>query len=161
MNFKDYLRSDSVGLELGEVLRSSPQVLLGVDAAAVHALTGLGINTVFDLAGSSTFGAASTVLRAVVNPANAGHAGDQLPSDLFAVPRAGMVQDAADLDVSALRLVAASGSNGAVGESLDVRTIRDLALWPPYAAARAILNESVGASPGADEGPPSDLLPAR
>jgi hypothetical protein len=65
MAYKDYLRSDSMNLELGQVLRSSPDVLLGVGPDAAHSLRTLGINTVFDLAGSSTFGAATTVVRGV------------------------------------------------------------------------------------------------
>ena len=55
MGYRDFLRSDSVNLGLGEVLRSSPVVLLGVGPGAAHALSTLGIHTVFDLAGSSTF----------------------------------------------------------------------------------------------------------
>jgi hypothetical protein len=67
MSYQDYLRSDAANLGVEKVLSSSPEVLLGVDGAAVHALSGLsglGIATVFDLAGSSTFAAAATVLGA-------------------------------------------------------------------------------------------------
>ncbi|MFI5074413.1 MAG: hypothetical protein ACHP7G_05255 [Actinomycetales bacterium] len=67
MSYQDYLRSDAANLGVEKVLSSSPDVLLGVDGAAVHALSGLsglGIATVFDLAGSSTFAAAAAVLGA-------------------------------------------------------------------------------------------------
>lgn len=160
MGYKDYLRSDAVSLELQEVLNSAPDVLLGVDGAAVHALNGLGIATVFDLAHSSTFAAAVTVLRAGREaPAN-GNAGAGLAGDLFITPPTGTVENAWDLGVDSLRLVAAAHGNGAVAESLDVRTIRDLALWPPYLAAQAIVGESSGAAAGATDDPPNDLLPA-
>ncbi len=164
MGYKEYLRTEAADLELAEVLRSSPQVLLGVAPAAVEALSGLGITSVFDLAASSTFAAAATVLAAGQASADGGRVpggetGAELAGDLFSTPPNDATADAADLDVGRLRLVAAAGADGAFGESLDVRTIRDLALWPPFAAARAILSESVGASPAAAEDPPIDLVP--
>lgn len=156
VGYKDYLRSDATGMELDEVLRSSPGVLLGVGPDAAHALSTLGIATVFDLAGSSTFGAAATVLRVATDgDARSG----ALPGDLFAAPTSGPIEAAPDQSVGTLRLVAGAGSNGAVSESLDVHTIRDLALWPPYAAARSILAESVGAAAADADGTPGDLLP--
>lgn len=41
MSYQDYLRSDAANLGVEKVLSSSPDVLLGVDGAAVHALSGL------------------------------------------------------------------------------------------------------------------------
>lgn len=38
VGYKDYLRSDAVDLELDEVLRSAPTVLLGVGPDAARAL---------------------------------------------------------------------------------------------------------------------------
>lgn len=160
MGYKDYLRSDAVDLELDEVLRSAPTVLLGVGPDAARALGTLGIRTVFDLAGSSTFDAAATVLRGAADPAEGGARNGALPADLFATPPRGAIESVPEQDVATLRLVAGSESSGAVGESLDVRTIRDLALWPPYAAACSILSEAVGAAPADVDGTPGDLLPA-
>jgi hypothetical protein len=154
MSYKDHLRSDSTDRELGEVLRDSPTVLLGVDVGAAHALDTLGIHTVFDLAASSTFGAAATVLRTETEPV----AGDgQLPADLFTSPPTGPLGPA-EQQVSLLRLVAGA-DDGGVAEALDVHTIRDLALWPPYLAARDILAGSLGTTPADDDGAPADLLP--
>lgn len=58
-----------------------------------------------------------------------------------------------------LRLVASADLDGSLSESLDVRTIRDLALWPPYSAAKAILDEATDATPVSSEDTPNDLLP--
>src|SRR4051794_1402196 len=157
MSYKDHLRSDFVDLDPGELLRASPTVLLGVNANAAHALSTLGIRSVFDLARSSTFGAADSVLRAVTDPM-AGEVDGQLPADLFTTPPSGPTEAVPELDVSALRLVAGA-DDGGVGEALDVRTIRDLALWPPYVAARDILGESAASKPADADGAPNDLLP--
>jgi hypothetical protein len=157
MSYKDHLRSDSVDLELGEALRAAPTVLLGVDAGAAHALRALGIESVLDLARSATFGAAATVLDAVTGPGD-GPGDGHLPGDLFATPPTGPIETVPDLEVTALRLVG-NAEDGGVAESLDVRTIRDLALWPPYLAARDIAGQSLGGRPADADGTPNDLLP--
>jgi hypothetical protein len=157
MSYKDHLRSDSVDLELGEVLRADPTVLLGVDAGAAHALGVLGIRSVADLARSATFGAAATVLGAVTGTAE-GPGDGHLPGDLFTTPPTGPIETVPDLEVTALRLVG-NAEDGGVGESLDVRTIRDLALWPPYLAARDIAGQAPAGRPVDGDGPPADLLP--
>lgn len=159
MGYQSYLRTNSTTLELGEVLRSTPDVLLGVGPGAVATLSNLGIHTVFDLARSSAFRAADVVVRAASDAESAESRTGELPGDLFTAPQTGSLADAPRLDVGTLRQVAAADGNGALAESLDVRTIRDLALWPPYLAARAILAEAVDAKPVDADGTPGDLLP--
>ena len=159
MGYSDYLRTSATTQEARQVLRSSPDVLLGVGPAAVAALSRLGIQTVFDLARSATFAAAAQVLRAAHDPASVEARTGELPSDLFAEPVSVPLLEAPSLGVQDLRQVANSDPDGLLAESLDVRTVRDLALWPPYVAAQAILSEATDERPsGADE-VPNDLLP--
>ena len=158
MPYRDKLRTNHSTLEIGEALRASPEVLLGVGPGATAALADLGIETVFDLAASETFSAADRVLRAATDPGSAESKTGALPADLVATPPGTTLVDVPTLDAAALR-----GLGGEVGsrakESLEVWTIRDVALWPPYLAAEAILDEATGAkSVGVDE-TPNDLLP--
>lgn len=159
MSYRDHVRSDSMALELGQLLRAAPNVLLGVGPDAAHGLSTLGIGTVFDLARSSAFAAAVLVLGAASDAESAESRLGELPADLFTAPPAVAPADAPELAADTLRLIAAAGEHGALAESLDVRSIRDLALWPPYVAAQAILAEAVGSSPADSDGTPGDLLP--
>jgi hypothetical protein len=159
MAYQNYLRTDATTLEAAEVLRSSPEVLLGVGSGAVAGLSSLGISTVFDLARSATFGAAGAVLAAATDPGSVESRTGDLPDDLFVTPPPVPLASVPALGVASLRLVSAADSGGALTESLDVRTIRDLALWPPYVAARAILDEAAGDRPVGTEETPADLLP--
>ena len=45
--------------------------------------------------------------------------------------------------------------------ALDIRTIRELALWPPYRSAREIMTYALGGTAGSGEDPerPLDLVP--
>jgi hypothetical protein len=159
MGYVDFLRTRVTSNDSGEVLRSSPDVLLGVGPGAVHALNLLGIETVYDLARSATFAAAAAVVRAATDPASVEAREGQLPADLFAHPESVPLASALELPVNSLRLVANGDPDGLVSESLDVQTVRDLALWPPYLAAQSILNDGANAGPvGVDE-VPNDLLP--
>ena len=157
--YTDLLRSDSVNLEIGDVLRASPDVLLGLGPGAAHGLTGLDIDTVFDLARSSTFAAATLVLDAARDPSTPESRLGALPSDVLASSAQTSMADAGGLPVASLRAFARADADGALAETLDVRTVRDLALWPPYLAARSILDEATQASAPASDDTPGDLLP--
>ena len=61
MSYRDHLRSDAATLEIGDALRASPRVLLGVATFAADTLAALGIRSVFDLATASLFGAADLI----------------------------------------------------------------------------------------------------
>jgi hypothetical protein len=159
MPYRDKLRTEYSSLQIGDALRASPEALLGVGPGAVAALRELGIDSIFDLAASETFHSADRVLRAANDPGSEEARAGQLPSDLVARPPGTTLVDAPALDAAALR-----GLGGEVGsrakESLEISTIRDLALWPPYLAARQLLEDATTAkSVGLDE-TPNDLLPA-
>jgi hypothetical protein len=157
--YTDLLRSDSVNLEIADVLRASPAVLLGLGPGAAEALRQLGIDTVFDLARSSTFAAANLVLDAARDPSTPEARLGALPSDVLASAAQAPVADAGTLPVSSLRAVAQADADGALAETLDITTVRDFALWPPYLAARSILDEATQASAPATDDTPGDLLP--
>jgi hypothetical protein len=158
MTYRDHLRSDAALLEVGDVLRAPINVLLGVSELAASTLSDFGIRTVFDLATSSTFGAADLVVRAAADPSTPEARVGALPADVVSPNGTGLA-DAPGLDVGALRPVGTEQAAG-LKDNLDLRTIRELALWPPYQAARAILAE---ASPSDQvtgvDAVPSDLVP--
>ena len=160
MGYSDYLRTGAVSTGPREVLRSAPTVLLGVGPGAGEVLGRLGIDTVFDLACSTTFAAAALVQRAATDTSSVEARTGTLPGDLLVGTVSVPLMETPSLGVDKLRLVADAGLGpGALGEALDVRTVRDLALWPPYVAARAILAEATDERPvGVDE-VPTDLLP--
>ncbi len=159
MAYTDLLRSDSVNLEIGDVLRASPAVLLSLGPGAVAGLQQLGIETVFDLARSATFAAADLVLAAGSDPSTPESRVGALPSDVLVPSAMASIAEAENLPVSSLRAVAAVDQNGALAETLGVTTVRDFALWPPYLAARSILDEATQNGAPATDDTPGDLLP--
>jgi hypothetical protein len=156
--YRDHLRTNASTLEINEVLRSSPQVLLGVEPFAVETLQSMGIHSVFDLASSSTFAGAEVILRAAQDPQAPSAKVGRLPADLFGSPDGTALVDAPALDVDVLRALPGVLA-GNVREAFDIATVRELALWPPYVAARSILAEATGSDAPADEPTPGDLLP--
>jgi hypothetical protein len=149
---------------LEEILRSPLTVLLGVTPLAAKALAAIHIDTVFDLAASATFHAASAIATAngtngtgssapmgrppldVVDDAQAGKTAEELAGQPVAVLR--MISDQAGADVQS---------------ALSVGSLRDLSLWPPFHAARSILAEALGrpfGESGAADEAPADLIPA-
>jgi hypothetical protein len=159
MGYSDYLRTSAATQEPLKVLRSSPEVLLGVGPAAAAALSRLGIESVYDLARSATFAAAGQVQRAAHDPASVEARTGELPSDVFSEKISVPLSETPSLRVQTLRLVANSDPDGVLAESLDVQTVRDLALWPPYLAAQALLNEATDERPLGPNEVPNDLLP--
>ena len=158
MAYRDHLRTNASTLEINEVLRSSPRVLLGVESFAIETLQSMGIHSVFDLASSSTFAGAEVIVRAAHDPEAPAAKVGRLPADLFGSPDGTALVDAPALDVDALRALPGVLA-GNVREAFDIATIRELALWPPYVAARSILAEATGSDAPADEPTPGDLLP--
>lgn len=157
----DYLKSDSASLDAREALSSSTAILLGVSDSAANALKLVEIGTVFDLAASSLFASANRILLSGRDPNDVYVKFGLAPKDLIhngnnnsAVNN---LQFASIDQLSALDPLTAT----ALSEGLNVKTIRDLALWPPYLAARNILAseffpEKVA---GYDLEAPQELLP--
>ena len=61
-DFRQFLRSTSVAMEADEALRAGPGRLIGVSPAAEAALATIQINSIFDLASSHVFAAATALL---------------------------------------------------------------------------------------------------
>lgn len=157
----DRLKTEHMNLEPREALGSAPDILLGVTQVAAAALRLVEIETIFDLATSRLFANANRLLKAGLDPRDSYFR--------FGVPPKDLVRSAADGHrVDELRFDGIEILEGlddvlaqTISSGLAVKTVRDLALWPPYLAARQILNDTyfpeleVGFDPEA----PPDLLP--
>jgi hypothetical protein len=156
-----YLKSDSVNLSPREVLQASPGVLLGVTPGAVDVLNTLQIDTVFDLASSRQFANAELLVQASADPTNylarfGAVPADVLDSSAMSIP----ISDLQHESTAILRGISSARATEIENE-LDVRTVRDLAKWPAYSAAKSLLRSECfpEAVPGFDPEAPADLLP--
>lgn len=156
-----YVRSASSELSLPEMLRSSPDILLGVSDQAAAALTDLGINSVFDLASSRIFANSQLLDEAGQDPASILSRYGVAPADI-------LEELPDDLSIAELRSQPIAILEGigpalaaSIGPALDVKTVSDLANWPPRHAAERILTAAFSpeAEEGADRDAPADLLP--
>src|SRR5688572_973003 len=159
----DYLKTPEANLDPREVLQRSPKTLLGVTDAAANKLdTDLGIKTIFDLASSRIFANAHELLVAGLDPTST--------LFQFGTPPADIVNETlvAGIKIDELRfqpigilegLTAATATS--LSTALDVKTVRDMALYPPYLAARAILTSIFFPEtlPAYDKDAPEDLIP--
>lgn len=119
--------------------------LAGVTEPARVALLGLGIVTVFDLAASSVFADARSIALgdAVTRRLRV------VPSDVLRDIADVTIESAAGLPLSSLRRLGPAEAS-AVSQALGVSTLWDLAHWPPYLAARALMEGAL--NPSDDEG---------
>jgi len=160
IDLKQYLKSNAIHLNAREVLQSPIAILLGVSQDAADRLTTLQIRTVFELATAQVFAAASNIAGST--PTNI------LFSRYGAVP-ADIIKDSLlDREVSELALQPIEALDGIgtvdgpqIAAALHVQTIRDLAFWPPYVAAVAIVQQVLlpENAPGFDPEAPADLIP--
>ncbi len=158
----DLVRADFTARTADEMLRAPVTALLGVSAEAAAALKTIGVGSVFDLATSRVFSAARRLV-AVANDTDRGQPETRLgvvPTDIVETPAGVAVAELAGQPIDILRGIAAADAP-ALAAALDVVTVRDLALWPPSAAARALLADAFfpSQSEGFDPEAPADLLP--
>lgn len=157
----DYLTTPSTKLSPTEVLHSPPDVLLGVSAQAVTDLQKIEIKTTFDLATSKVFANAALLVEASNNPHAVLARYGLAPSDVLDSLPPGITVD--QLAMQPIDILAGVGvaHAAALSTALLTPTVRDLALWPPYVAAKAIFNAVFfpDALPGSDPDAPADLLP--
>ncbi len=153
------LKAAYLRLTLDEALRAPITALVGVTEQAQAVLVSLSIFTVFDLAMSRVFGNA----KVLVEQEGAGSLFTiyrMVPSDIL-----GPEYQRADLswvieqDISALDGI--GPKNGpSIAAALGLSTIRDFAAWPPYLAARELLEgASARRERSSDEGIPDELVP--
>jgi hypothetical protein len=152
------VRASSSELELHELLKKPTTELLGVSAAAAAVLANLGIKTIFDLGTSNLFASA----RAAMEMSQTG-----TPSGRFGIPSADLLTDTAQfssleeiprLGIDKLRILSPQQAQQ-LSAALDVMTIRDLALWPPYISARKLIGEAVGSSDDPEDFQTEELRP--
>src|SRR6188768_1857450 len=154
------LKTDHAALSADDALRAPVDVLLGVSATARSALDSVNIRTVFDLAASELFATAALLLSAETDPALAEVRLNTVAADAVVPPPGVPVGEWARRDLSLLAGLSTTQAR-ALSETLDVRTVRDLALWPPYLTAHALLQETFGGAtqPKPDPEAPADLVP--
>lgn len=156
------LKTEYAVVPFGEILRKPVTALLGVGEEAAAALKILDIHTVFDLATSEVFAAASKIL-------DAGQSTKSLIYQ-YGAPSADLVRESAsstagigqlkNSSISALQRVP-NDKGDAISRALGVTNIRELALYPPHEAAVKILNRVYFPEndPAVDSEQPVDLLP--
>jgi hypothetical protein len=158
---KDYLKTGHISLEPREVLQKPPSVLLGVTALAEEQLKNLQIYTVFDLALSGIFSNATKLVQSSLDATNTFTKYGAVPADIVDSSVAGT--NVASLMLEDIDVLAGVGFNigPMLAQALDVKTIRDLAFWPPYLAAQAIYNSIFNPErePEFNREAPADLVP--
>lgn len=158
----DLVRSGHTARTADEILRAPVAALLGVSAAAAGAVGAIGIFSVFDLAASRVFSTARR-LAALASDTERAEPESRLGivlGETVEVPDGVEVADLAGQSIAILRAIGTT-HEAAIASALDVTTVRDLALWPPSLAARAILSDAFfpEQADGFDPDAPADLLP--
>ncbi|MGD9991636.1 hypothetical protein, partial [Pseudonocardia sp.] len=157
--FQDAIKSEFAQLDLREVLQSSPEVLLGVSADAAALLRDLRLVRIFDLAMSGPFQTAAGVREAAQQPDSVVGRFGRLPSDVVDdAHRDTPPHDLLDAGPEVLATVGAPTATR-LREVLGIRTVRELALWPPYVTARRLVDEALSDTVSADEEAPPELVP--
>lgn len=157
----DYLVTDKAQLTPMDALRAAPDALLGVSPDAVNALKDLAIPTVFDLAVSRIFANAALLFEAATDPRSMLARFGMAPADVLdALPPGVSLDQLRNQPISILEGIGAAAA-AKLSKAISVSTVRDLALWPPYLAARAIVRAVFYPDdvPGGDRDAPADLLP--
>ncbi len=136
---------------LADWLAAPTGALAGVSEAQQRLLETLGVRTVFDLALAPTFRAAADLLAAAQDPRHPLSRHGLLPAGVVdAAPGAAAATPAELIGQSPERL---AGIDRPLAQALQtaagIATIRDMALWPPYIAARALAGQSLQADPEA------------
>jgi hypothetical protein len=159
MQLSHFLKSEYRRLTSREILPKSLDCLAGVSKSAAEALAAAQIKTVFDLATSVIFKAAEDALHTSNNGARF------LPALVSAdlVETTGKTATADEFLNQAVSIF--NGVDGNIAQKIEtdagIKFIRDLATWPPYLAAKAILHDAYGLTPPetSDAEYPDDLVP--
>ncbi len=163
MSFKTFVKSQFGALGIQEVLKSPPAVLLGVNAAIEQTLDTLRIRTVFDLAMSPLFANASRVLNGGTDIGSSFRKFGRAPSSVIDKSLL-TLEDVTALPLDEIKALIGVGPQNSpvMTNQLSVQAVRDLALWPPYLAAKAIVVEAYGPPTPDTRDPeaPLELVPA-
>lgn len=152
------VRTDVANVTRLDILRATVTALNGVGSKAAETLAGLSIETVYDLAHSRIFAAAHDL---TYFDDSALSAFKLIPTDMIVAGALESVEPA-ELALQDVEVLAGIGQTRGAGirEHLQVESIRDLALWPPFRAAREIAGIGGGNTDElADPGIPHELVP--
>ncbi|MCM4161762.1 M23 family metallopeptidase [Antarcticibacterium flavum] len=146
-------------LQPQEILQSSPIVLMGVTTKMEKLLKTKEIFSVFDLSSSKLFNDAVSISKVDENIKNPFHLHGQAASDMVK----NNITPLAELPFAGIEVLDLIEQNEIQDfkQTLNVETVRDLAIFPPFTAAVKILNSvyfpesQVGFDPEA----PTDLIP--
>jgi hypothetical protein len=138
-----FLKHGGSAPPLDEILRQPPSVLAGTGAAADGALAALGVRSVFDLGTSWLFANARAVADAA-EPGSEARRSGRLPAALVQdTARDVAIEALAGRELALLRGITADQAT-AVERALGIASIHELAIWPPYRAATAIVSAALG-----------------
>lgn len=161
LELTDSIRSAQRTLAPSSVLKESTSVLLGVSQAAADALNQVGITSIFDLASSTLFSNAVDICLLAESGEGRFALTGKVPSDVL---REGHAIPLADLPLQSVSILNTSSPKTtltALATAIDIGTIRDLAVWPPYRTARQFLDRVYNPlSLALDGEAPADLVPA-
>ena len=153
-----------MALRGSELLKAAVNQLLGItNRVATTLQESLNISSIFDLATSRVFNSALELISPKNPLMQQGARHGLISTDLF---REGVdlsqTQDFGSLGIEQLNLPKVASAI-ALKDTLGIESIRDLALWTPFQAARVILAGTFGKTTAtvanADREAPSDLLP--
>ena len=157
-HYSQAVRSEHATESPRELLKQDVDVLVGVDEQASSELKHIDIGNVHDLATSPVF----EVARSVYETAAAGDpsGGVDRTTAVAAAERfaEGDIADLANRPIEALEGIDESVARD-LSTALGVKTVRDLAQWPPYRGARAILGALTGDGAETNDGVPDELVP--
>lgn len=157
--YSNAVRSQYATNTSAQLLSQPVDALIGITNEGVHILEDLGILTVFDLAASNIFNnayqitLAATQAKGVSNGLVAGDFFDKT----YQERQPGVVANA---PLSVIRSIGKATAKR-IEEAIGAQNIQELANWPPYQTARAILNDAYGLSTTIIDDPerPDDLIP--
>ena len=143
MSSRSFIKSDFLDLDLEHILKSPPGVLLGVTPAVAHVLVDLDIHTVFDLGMSPLFNHAARLVDAGGDVGSTYRKFGRAPAGLVDKAELGDPVAALPWEMVAALVGVGPGTAPDLDAGLSARVaVRDLALWPPYLAAKAIIVEA-------------------
>lgn len=144
-----------------EILKSAPTVLIGVDDRIASVLKGLAIKTVFDLSQSRIFHMARQIAQTLNDEASVFKLFGQVATEMVNDEYLNMTP--CQLASQSILVLEGIGPRNfqSVRDAIQLDTVRDLSLWPPYLAARAIYHHVFNIDNASMEDPdaPAELLP--
>lgn len=161
MNNSHFLRPAYASFTSEQLLNQPVSAILAISELSSQRLGMLGIKSIFDLGSSQLFGAARQILNAALadhNPDTQTFSGDLINDSGIGKS----IKEIADFPIEAMRMLDEAKAK-AIQDDLGIATIRELAAWPAYNIARAIINDAYGQSATGtimeDDERPNELVP--